>query len=277
MIDQKSVNKVWFPSREEIQDYISKRKKFHINEKTLEIVKEEYYKTIEGIKIEERGNTCPNCNDNLIKKPGRDFYVCPNWRPNGNGCKGYIIGEWEYEKRKKFPYKIKRNSPGWVERLNVRLNREGLKEITKRKLSYILKELNLKSPSKIEKEYIEKWERREWGGDGFKTAKKNSDEQEKLEKEKLIETYGEENVLYQPWIFYTYQGNNYIYSKRPDFIVYNKEFIIIFECKLWDWDKDESQKQDYIFLLNKLYPNKTITFQYIIKNDTLEEEPSDWF
>lgn len=35
---------------------------------------------------------CPNCGAILIKKEkdGREYFACPNWKPDNKGCKGYF-------------------------------------------------------------------------------------------------------------------------------------------------------------------------------------------
>jgi len=41
---------------------------------------------------------CRNCEAKLIKHPQKDYYVCPNWRPNNAGCEGDIWrpkGDWQ--------------------------------------------------------------------------------------------------------------------------------------------------------------------------------------
>jgi len=46
---------------------------------------------------------CPHCQAELIKKTkeGREYYACPNWKPQNKGCKGYF---WSPDKE---PQKLK--------------------------------------------------------------------------------------------------------------------------------------------------------------------------
>lgn len=43
---------------------------------------------------------CKNCGAKLVKHPHKDYYVCPNWKPNNAGCEGDI---WWPNKKKNYP------------------------------------------------------------------------------------------------------------------------------------------------------------------------------
>jgi len=43
--------------------------------------------------------TCPNCGAELKYKKEKNWYACPNWKPNNAGCKGFI-----YEPKKDEKY-----------------------------------------------------------------------------------------------------------------------------------------------------------------------------
>jgi hypothetical protein len=47
---------------------------------------------------------CPRCNTPLVKIKDKDYYGCPNWKPNGQGCEGTI---WWPEGKRKRDYPMK--------------------------------------------------------------------------------------------------------------------------------------------------------------------------
>lgn len=42
--------------------------------------------------------SCPNCNSQLKWKEKNQWYACPQWKPNNQGCEGYIYKPGEAQK-----------------------------------------------------------------------------------------------------------------------------------------------------------------------------------
>jgi hypothetical protein len=87
-------------------------------------------------------------------------------------------------------------------------------------------------------------------GYGFSKATENSLNQEGFILQELQIKYGTDNVKYHQPIFYKLKNSNRIFHKVPDFIVFENDYIHIFECKLNSgWSRDKEQLGDYFKLI----------------------------
>ena len=69
---------------------------------------------------------CPHCQSTLIEKnkEGRIFFVCPNWKPNGSGCEGYL---WSPQtKGRTKPQQTTNQVPQLLEEINTLKHGQGV-------------------------------------------------------------------------------------------------------------------------------------------------------
>jgi len=262
MIEKNLIEKVWLPTSEEISTYLSNFKKPLILPVILqEIILRYYNNTLKTINITSYDTKCPYCKSELKKQVFNNLfvrYVCPNFPK----CNGYKITQREYESIEKI--KINHFSKNWISNLENELKIKGY-NISRNLIYRYLRENNLKSPGVIEKDLIIKHEKKEWNcSTGYIIAKKNSLIQEKYVYEKLKNIYSEYNIKKQQFVFYKYKNQNIIRHKKIDFLIITKNEVIIVECKVNEYNLDEEQKNDYITLIQILYPQKIITFKYEI-------------
>lgn len=277
-MNPEELSAVWFPEKKEWIEYLKRfQQPITLPQPIEQIILKHYNKTIQDIKIVERKNQCPNCNSDLIqKKKRKDWgvwmgWVCPNWKPNGKGCEGFIQNDYLYEEIKERPQVIKRGSGGWTEDLEKEL-KESNYELKRQTIWKFLRQNNLQTPTAVERELIKSVEKREWNvGKGYTIAKRNSKLQEIRILEELNEKYHPGDIKYQQPIFYQLKGNIKRRHKIPDFLLFFEDKIIIIEAKLSTWNKNEEQKEDYLTLLRFMFPNKKIEFEYRI-----QEEVEPW-
>ncbi len=267
MINYLKVQKVWFPTSDEIKDYLQKfSKPLNIKKDVSDIILFHYNQSLNNIKKEKLETKCPICNSELVQQSFNENYsryVCPKFP----SCEGHIMNQWAYNLASKGGYRINKFSMGWMDNLLEELKSKNY-NISRSLIYKFLKENNLDSPAKIEREMVRKFEGREYNfGEGYKKAKENSNEQEQGAYKKLKKKYGSFNVFYQKFIFYRYSYENYIRHKKPDFLIILPNKIKIVECKLSSWDKDGGQKEDYLFLVKRLFKNKEVEFEYEIKRE----------
>lgn len=74
--------------------------------------------------MENKIPNCENCGTLLVKHSDKNYYICPKWRPNNQGCSGMI---WYSEKERKrnypevaFSYKVPSiSTPGVMRQVEV--------------------------------------------------------------------------------------------------------------------------------------------------------------
>ncbi len=78
----------------------------------------------------------------------------------------------------------------------------------------------------------------------------------------------EEEIRYDKPIFYKFKKGKTLIFKRPDFLIIKPDSVIIIECKLYEFPRSENKKQllDYIILIRKMFPEKTIYPVFVCKN-----------
>ena len=61
---------------------------------------------------------CPHCQSKLTEKnkEGNIYFACPNWKPNNQGCEGYM---WSPQKQGRKPQQITNQIPQLLEEINI--------------------------------------------------------------------------------------------------------------------------------------------------------------